>query len=122
MTDYDALKKLAEAATPGPWTCALELEGSDEVYDADVVSIHIPQIGRSLHDSDWAEKEDRERDLANAEYIAAANPAAILALLAESERLRAALDQLLVLAVRRRDAQWQVDIELTIAAQKEPRR
>jgi hypothetical protein len=50
--------------TPGPWTV--------EIEDGESRTISIPEIGRCLHDSEWAEPEEWERDLANARLIAAA--------------------------------------------------
>lgn len=52
--------------TPGPWTVDVEMDG-DEGY-----SITIPEIGRKLHDAEWADLQDWDRDLANAYLIAAA--------------------------------------------------
>lgn len=66
------LRRLAEAATPGPW------EQSEGGMYVDVVD----------DDSQVAEVIRR----ADAAFIAAANPAAVLALLDEIERLRAGQD------------------------------
>lgn len=50
-------------ASPRPWTVEVETEGEDGRL------ITIPEIHRCLHDWDWAETEDWERDLANADLI-----------------------------------------------------
>lgn len=52
--------------TPGPWTVEI-----DE-WKENCGSISIPEIERTLHDSEWADQKDWERDLANARLIAAA--------------------------------------------------
>lgn len=68
----EELKRLAEAATPGPWDVAVWTCG---VRGCEVKR-GIDRIGCDLH-------------FPNAEFIAAANPAAVLELIAEMERLRA---------------------------------
>ena len=71
MSDYSKLKELAEAASEGAW-----------VQDAfDVVSDGIED--RRVARCSW---------LTDAQYIAAANPAAVLALIAENERLKNRLE------------------------------
>lgn len=75
MAKYDELKRLAEAATPGPWSydgsyiCPARVEGETTYVET----------WRAIADSHHTE---------NVHYIAAANPAAILELIAENERLR----------------------------------
>ena len=85
MTDTKELRKLAEAATPGPWNYY------DDSLSTGRIEIVAPgktvtRIYRSVP----------EEDGANAEFIAAANPQTIIALLdtieaqaAEIERLKA---------------------------------
>lgn len=75
MTDYADLRRLAEAATPGPW------------FD------DYGKIGAG--DSGIGEM-DRSDDAA---YIAAASPDVVLALLDRLDGLRAALDRLLAVAM-----------------------
>lgn len=79
MSKFDELKKLAEAATNGPW-----INGDDEDSDLCLVGpafahglVCHPVV--SLHDE------------ANANFIAAANPAAVLELLAIQAQMVAAL-------------------------------
>jgi hypothetical protein len=67
------LKKLAEAATPGPWTVA----DRSHIYTPDLRVLAVAQ-----HSRDTA---------SNAAYIAAANPAVILELLAINAELVEAL-------------------------------
>ena len=72
MTEREKLRKLAEAATPGPWsTAAFQL-----VID---VARRI-DVGMCGHRDDAA-------------FIAAANPATVLALLAEREALAAKVER-----------------------------
>lgn len=92
MTDEElaALEALAMAATPGPWVsdnpnaeyiAALDANGAYEyVADAD------PSDFSSVH-------RPRAQIVTNAAYIAAANPAAILGLIADVRMLRRRDDQ-----------------------------
>lgn len=68
MNDYSELKRLAEAATPGPWQTELAYPIIQPGYLA------RGSIASALI---WPD----------AHFIAAANPAAVLALIAENERL-----------------------------------
>ncbi|MFL1495073.1 hypothetical protein [Pseudomonas antarctica] len=74
MTDHTELKRLAEAAPEGPWFGPEYAPGTSYVFDVD--------LGTLLH----YESIDTEQD-ACLRYVAAANPAAVLALIAENERL-----------------------------------
>ena len=74
MTDHTELKRLAEAAPEGPWFGPEYAPGTSYVFDVD--------LGSLLH----YESIDTEQD-ACLRYVAAANPAAVLALIAENERL-----------------------------------
>ncbi|WP_460044145.1 ead/Ea22-like family protein [Pseudomonas sp. S2_H01] len=78
MTDIKALKALAEAATPGPW------HAENERHEGSINSDyrHIGMV--SMHAN---VREDIPQNFANQEFIAAANPAAVLELIAEIERL-----------------------------------
>ena len=80
-----ALRKLDAAATTAPWTVRVETEGSDAPEDGLVIA--IDEIGRALHDHDWADSADWPRDLANAQLIVAMRNA-LLSLLADAEALR----------------------------------
>lgn len=83
MNDYSELKKRALDATPGPW-----YEQDDEDSAAGAVFI--------MPESDlWTPPICRITTEFNAAYIAAANPAVILELIAESESLRKIAEELL---------------------------
>lgn len=69
MSDYSELKRLAEAATPGPWQTELEYPIIQPAY---------PARGSIASALIWQD----------ANFISAANPAAVLALIAEVERLK----------------------------------
>lgn len=73
MSDHSELKKLAEYATPGPWVAQHPNAGQrgSEVASEGGLNQVCADLGPS-----------------NALYIAAANPAAVLALIAEVEALR----------------------------------
>jgi hypothetical protein len=75
MSDYSELKRLAEAAPEGPWFGPEYAPGTSCVFDVD--------LGTLLA----YESIDSEKD-ACLRYVAAANPAAVLALIAENERLK----------------------------------
>lgn len=73
MSDYSELKRLAEYATPGPWVAQHPNAGQrgSEVASEGGLNQVCADLGPS-----------------NALYIAAANPAAVLAMIAEVEALR----------------------------------
>ena len=71
MTDYSVLKRLAEAATPGPW---YQHGGIMQVLSHDCETV--------------CETFEDDGECPDAQFIAAANPAAVLALIAENERLQ----------------------------------
>lgn len=70
MTDYSELKRLAETATPGPWECR-EADGSAAI----------------CHAHGWVADDFSEQALVDTRYMAAANPTAVLALIADNEKL-----------------------------------
>lgn len=75
MSDYSELKKLAEAATLGPWA----YDGSYVCPARTEDGTTYVELWRSIADCHQPE---------NTKFIAAANPAAVLALIAEVEALR----------------------------------
>ncbi len=77
MTDYTELKRAADAATQGHW----------DVDDPWVVYSNFGGGCTYLASTD-ALDTDHDQSVKNAAFIAAANPAAVLALIAENERLR----------------------------------
>ena len=73
MSDYSELKRLAEAAPEGPWFGPEYAPGTSYVFDVD--------LGTLLE----YQSIDSEKD-ACLRYVAAANPAIVLALIAEIEQ------------------------------------
>lgn len=86
MVDIEELERLAKAATPGPWAVDEEcLERHERLYVAKGSEGNL--LGRILEVFENCLVRGKQR-VANAEYIAAANPAAILELVAEVRQLR----------------------------------
>lgn len=85
MTDLTKLKELAERATPGPWSCNRHwaIVGGPILEFTNGAAQQ--QIAMACGQS-WMHDEELRN---NAEWIAAANPAAVLELIAEVERLQA---------------------------------
>lgn len=87
--DYQALREKAEKATSGVWS----LEYGEERFDADDALIHREVVGylpicriEGAHPESGFDEDFQMEQQANAEFIAAANPATVLALLDERER------------------------------------
>lgn len=87
--DYQALREKAEKATCGVWS----LEYGEERFDAGDALIHREVVGylpicriEGAHPESGFDEDFQMEQQANAEFIAAANPATILALLDELER------------------------------------
>lgn len=78
--DLKELERLARAATPGLWT-----------YDGDTWELSAPsrkgKVEIATIETGWTEPMESEQQ-ANIAYILAANPAAILSLIAELEQCR----------------------------------
>lgn len=84
--DIGALEKLAQAATPGPWTVDTEcLEQRSRLYVAKGCEGNLR--GRILEVFKNCLVREPQR-MTNAKFIAAANPDAILSLIAEVRALR----------------------------------
>ncbi|HBE3489214.1 TPA: ead/Ea22-like family protein [Escherichia coli] len=88
--DYQALREAAEKATCGVWS----LEYGEERFDAGDALIHREVVGylpicriEGAHPESGFDEDFQMEQQANAEFIAAANPATVLALLDENERL-----------------------------------
>jgi hypothetical protein len=81
--ELDALEAALAKATPGEWT--VDMDGPDD--DDSPCDVVIPEINRILHSTEWADPEDFDQDVANAEAIVAAHNA-LSALLAEVRDLR----------------------------------
>lgn len=91
MTDYTELKRLAEKASPGPWWIDSHGMTMMSMPDLQVVFNH-PQQSVAVRNEETGNLSHWRNDW-DASYIAAANPAAVLALVTENERLeRLALD------------------------------
>lgn len=88
MIQYDELKRLAEAATQGTWTHLKHgvIKGGPAVQFTNGSSQQ--QIVMTTG-ADWMKAGEQ---YANADFIAAANPAAVLALIAENEQLAKTAD------------------------------
>lgn len=109
MDKFSELKAAAMAATPGPW-----ISGDDSWSDGDHANIstadrydsgiiNIAQVDGGGSESGFDEPFSTEQQ-ANARYITAANPAVILALLAELEAKDKRIEELNSI-IRRRDKQ-----------------
>lgn len=106
--DYQALREAAEKATCGVWS----LEYGEERFDAGDALIHREVVGyipicriEGAHPESGFDEDFQMEQQANAEFIAAANPATVLALLDERERNQQ--------CIKRRD-QENEDIALTV--------
>ncbi|HCN9197252.1 TPA: ead/Ea22-like family protein [Escherichia coli] len=87
--NYQALREKAEKATCGVWS----LEYGEERFDAGDALIHREVVGylpicriEGAHPESGFDEDFQIEQQANAEFIAAANPATVLALLDERER------------------------------------
>ncbi|MED9649755.1 ead/Ea22-like family protein [Escherichia marmotae] len=87
--DYQALRAKAEKATCGAWS----LEYGEGRFDGDDALIHRKAAGyipicriEGAHPESGFDEDFQMEQQANAEFIAAANPATVLALLDERER------------------------------------
>lgn len=106
--DYQALRAKAEKATCGEWS----LEYGEGRFDGDDALIHREVVGylpicriEGAHPESGFDEDFQMEQQANAEFIAAANPATVLALLDERERNQQ--------YIKRRD-QENKDIALTV--------
>jgi hypothetical protein len=106
--DYQALRAKAEKATCGVWS----LEYGESRFDCDDALIHRDVVGylpicriEGAHPESGFDEDFQMEQQANAEFIAAANPATVLALLDERERNQQ--------YIKRRD-QENEDIALTV--------
>ncbi|EGL3004486.1 ead/Ea22-like family protein [Escherichia coli] len=87
--DYQALREKSEKATCGVWS----LEYGESRFDAGDALIHREVVGylpicriEGAHPESGFDEDFQMEQQANAEFIAAANPATVLALLDERER------------------------------------
>ena len=93
MSEHAELRRLAEAATPGPWKHESQKDESGSYQTVQWVMAGDPEWAHVLVAEDHATVLHGPHveipAEANAAYIAAANPATILSLLDEIDRLRA---------------------------------
>lgn len=113
------LKKLSEAATPGPWIAAGPSFGGEfPVYCEEVVvdREHDDDDGYGVCQAPTGLEEESTHDMS---YIAAANPSAILNLLAINaelvEALRMVRDYVVTMKGRGHDYQIAIDAALAKA-------
>ncbi|MCE3757507.1 ead/Ea22-like family protein [Escherichia coli] len=95
--DYQALRAKAEKATCGVWS----LEYGEERFDAGDALIHREVVGylpicriEGAHPESGFDEDFQTEQQANAEFIAAANPATVLALLGELETAKKRIAEL----------------------------
>ncbi|EHI0489060.1 DUF551 domain-containing protein [Escherichia coli] len=95
--DYQALREKAEKATSGVWS----LEYGEERFDAGDALIHREVVGylpicriEGAHPEGGFDEDFQMEQQANAEFIAAANPATVLALLGELEAAKKRIAEL----------------------------
>ncbi|HEA2783194.1 TPA: ead/Ea22-like family protein [Escherichia coli] len=95
--DYQALREKAEKATCGVWS----LEYGEERFDAGDALIHREVAGyipicriEGAHPESGFDEDFQMEQQANAEFIAAANPATVLALLGELETAKKRIAEL----------------------------
>ncbi|WP_223717204.1 ead/Ea22-like family protein [Pseudomonas aeruginosa] len=91
MTDHAELRRLAKAATPGPWTLYApeDYQGPEELPGYGVECAEGRAIVWGALEPETGCQFDRD-----AEFIAAANPKTVLALLDEIDGLKAEKDAL----------------------------
>ncbi len=95
--DYQALRAKAEKATCGVWS----LEYGESRFDGDDALIHREVVGylpicriEGAHPESGFDEDFQMEQQANAEFIAAANPATVLALLGELETAKKRIAEL----------------------------
>ncbi|MWR33330.1 ead/Ea22-like family protein [Escherichia coli] len=95
--DYQALREKAEKATCGVWS----LEYGEERFDAGDALIHREVVGylpicriEGAHPESGFDEDFQMEQQANAEFIAAANPATVLTLLNELETAKKRIAEL----------------------------
>ncbi|EMH3903351.1 TPA: ead/Ea22-like family protein [Escherichia coli] len=95
--DYQALRAKAEKATCGVWS----LEYGESRFDCDDALIHREVVGylpicriEGAHPESGFDEDFQMEQQANAEFIAAANPATVLALLGELEAAKKRIAEL----------------------------
>ncbi len=89
MTDYSELKAAALAATPGTWVARADGWTIRAYPDSRLAGDGIKVVHTcSVHMQGQGSAPDVEQQVANQHYIELAQPSAVLALIAENERLQ----------------------------------
>ncbi|ELF1164127.1 ead/Ea22-like family protein [Salmonella enterica] len=116
--DYQALRAKAEKATCGEWS----LEYGEGRFDGDDALIHREAAGyipicriEGAHPESGFDEDFQIEQQANAEFIAAANPATMLALLDENIQLQRGKDAIEAVALALRDDMRQAREQLKAA-------
>lgn len=94
LPDLDKLEALAKAATPGPWAWASDWDRAAVYstthqvprYKADPICKRVVCTGNQNNDGRFGQENWSGSDWNDAKFIAAANPAAVLALIAAVRR------------------------------------
>lgn len=89
MTDLKKLREMAEKATPGPWKCA----GGIYVYSGDTMVADNNDETALVRARGVGGGMSREQQEANVEFVSAANPETVIALLDRIEKLEAQLKE-----------------------------
>ncbi|HGA5418725.1 TPA: ead/Ea22-like family protein [Salmonella enterica subsp. enterica serovar Chester] len=106
--DKQALREVAERATKGPWKVFSDI-------DTKTFAIHTPRDKRCENVIKWGGFDCQPNAEANAEFIAAANPATVLALLDENIQLQREKDAIEAVALALRDDMRQAREQLEAA-------
>ncbi|EBU7800954.1 ead/Ea22-like family protein [Salmonella enterica subsp. enterica serovar Newport] len=108
--DKQALREVAEKATKGPWTLFSDI-------DTKTFSIHTPRDKRCENVIKWGGFDCQPNAEANAEFIAAFNPKAALALLDELEHYKSREERVTKLVLDN-SASWDALYKKLEAAEK----
>ncbi|ECM1813718.1 ead/Ea22-like family protein [Salmonella enterica subsp. enterica serovar Newport] len=109
--DKQALREVAEKATPGPWKVFSDI-------DTKTFSIHTPRDKRCENVIKWGGFDCQPNAEANAEFIAAFNPKVALALLDENIQLQREKDAIEAVALALRDDMRDAREQLAAAEQE----
>jgi hypothetical protein len=85
--DWEALEAAAKLATPGPW--GLRWEGQTLILESEADGQPEWDTPELVNSWTYAGRDRENYDTSDPDFIAAANPTAVLALIAEVKQLRA---------------------------------